>query len=69
MRNINSETPDNSTLVLNWQPPEPTNGDILYYVVEVTQHENDNVIVEGNTTNTTFTATNLSKQSFFQGHT
>ncbi len=62
VRNVKSETPDNTTLVLNWQPPEPTNGDILNYTVRVTLNaRNDVIIAERNATNTSFTATNLSK--------
>ncbi len=62
VRNVGSETPDNTTLVLNWLPPDPTNGDILNYTVRVTLNaSNDVTIVEENVTATSFTATNLSK--------
>ncbi len=60
VKNVESETPDNTTLVLNWQPPDPTNGDILNYTVKIRVNDGDVIIT---VTNTTFTATNLSKQS------
>ncbi len=67
VRNVISGTPDNSTLVLNWQPPDPTNGDILNYIVRITLNFNDkNIIVaEEVVTNTTFIATNLGKSKHF----
>ena len=62
MRNVDSETPNNTTLVLHWQLPEPTNGDILHYIIRVTVHDDGNAILQENVINTTFTATNLSNQ-------
>ncbi len=59
---MESETPDNTTLVLNWQPPGLTNADLLNYIVRITLNiNNDILITEESVTNTTFTATRLSK--------
>ena len=64
VRDVASNAPNNSALTLNWQTPEPSNGDILHYVVRVTRHDDDAVLMEGNATSTQFTVTNLSKLSF-----
>ncbi len=56
-----SDSPDGSTLVLNWQPPDSPNGDILNYTVRITRHSDGVQISEQNVNNTTFTATSLSE--------
>ena len=61
VRDVILETPDNTTLVLNWQPPVPTNGDILNYIVRITLNGGDDIFAEERVIDTTFTATNLSK--------
>ena len=63
VRNVISQTPDNTTLVFTWQPPDTTNGDILHYIVRITFHKNNTVIVNETVmeTETSFTADNLSK--------
>lgn len=61
VKNVDSEPQDNRTLVLNWQPPAPTNGDILTYTVRISFYGNDDVVSEENVTRPTYTATNLSK--------
>ena len=59
MRNVNSSTPDSSTLVLTWKPPDPTNGKIIYYIVRFTSHGKNTM--EKNVTDTNSTAINLGK--------
>ena len=63
VRNVIPQTPDNTTLVFTWQPPYTTNGDILHYIVRITFHENNTVIVDDivMTELMSFTADNLSK--------
>ena len=61
MQHVNAETPDNTTLVLSWRPPEPTNGDILNYIVIVSSYDGKNVIMEENVTITNFTTYNLGR--------
>ena len=63
VRNVIPETPDNTTLVLTWRPPNTINGDLLYYIVRITFHENNTVIVDDivMTELMSFTADNLSK--------
>ncbi len=56
---LTSDSPDGSTLVLNWQPPDLPNGDILNYKVKITRHSDGARISEQNVMITTFTATNL----------
>ena len=58
---LTSDSPDGSTLVLNWQPPDSPNGDILNYTVRITRHSDGVRISEQNVSNTTFTETNLSE--------
>ena len=58
---LTSDSPDGTTLVLNWQPPDSPNGGILNYTVRITQHSDGVRISEENVSNTTFTATNLSE--------
>ena len=59
VRDVALEAPENSTLSLSWTAPETTNGDILNYTVRIVQYDGGHVLEE-NTTNATFTATNLS---------
>ncbi len=63
VRNVDSETPDNTTLVLNWQPPDPTNGELLNYIVRITVNINSNdvIITQESVSETSFTATSFSK--------
>ena len=61
VRNVDSEPQDNRTLVLSWQVPSPSNGDILAYTIRVFMYDDGGVLSEENVTNTTYTATNLSK--------
>ena len=59
---MNSQTLDNTTLVLTWQPPGTTNGDILHYVVRITLSINEDIIiVEENVMTTVFTVAHLSR--------
>ncbi len=58
---LTSDSPDGTTLVLNWQPPDSPNGGILNYTVRITQHSDGVRISKENVSNTTFTATNLSE--------
>ncbi len=59
--NLTSDSPDGSTLVLNWQPPDSPNGDILNYTVRITRHSDGVRIREQNIMITTFTGTSLSE--------
>ncbi len=53
---LTSDSPDGFTLILNWQPPNSPNGDILNYTV---RHSDGVRISEQNVSNTTFTTTSL----------
>ncbi len=61
VRSLTSDSPDGFTLVLNWQPPDSPNGDILNYIVRITQQSDGVRISEQDVRNITFTATNLSE--------
>ena len=65
VRNMESEAPDNTTLVLTWQPPDPTNGDILNYIVRITVNINGNdvIITQESVSETNYRATTFSKPS------
>ena len=67
VRNVVSETPDNTTLILSWQPPEPTNGDILSYTVRISLDISNNIIIIGewSVMPTSFTASSLSKPDHY----
>ena len=64
IRRLTSDSPDGSTLVLNWQPPDSPNGDILYYIVRITPHSDRVRISEQNILVTKYTATNLSESDY-----
>ena len=66
VRNVDSEISNiNMTLVLNWHPPDPTNGDILYYLVKITLNINNGIIItEERVMDTAFLATSLGKPKF-----
>ena len=61
IRSLTSNLPDGSTLVLNWQPPDSPNGDILSYTVKITRHSDGVRTIEQNVMSTTFTTTSLSE--------
>ena len=50
---------DDSTLLLDWQPPESPNGITLHYVVVISSE--DGYFYEDNITGTSYNMTNLSK--------
>ncbi len=52
-------TPNDSTLVFNWEMPDSPNGDILNYTIRIIRLSDDALIVDDNATTTAFTATNL----------
>ena len=56
------EAPNNTTLTLSWQPPVSPNGEILYYIVEVSLLSNGEMIEEENISANTHTLSDLSKQ-------
>ena len=60
MTNVISETLNDTILILNWQLPNPTNGDIQSYIVRITLYDGGN-IREESITDRTFIATGLSK--------
>ncbi len=62
---LTSDSPDGSTLVLNWQPPDSPNGDILYYTVRISRHSDRVRISEKNILVTKYTATNLSESDLY----
>ncbi len=62
---LTSHSPDGSTLILNWQPPDSPNGDILNYTVRVTRYSDGVRISEQNVIDTTFTATSLSESDLY----
>ncbi len=62
---LTSDSLDGSTIVLNWQPPDSPNGDILNYTVRITQHSDGVRISEENVMITTFTAISLSKSDLY----
>ena len=62
---LNSDSPDGSTLILNWEPPDSPNGDIHNYTVRVTRHSDGVRISEQNVMDTTFTATSLSESDLY----
>ncbi len=62
---LTSDSPDGSTLILNWQPPNSPNGDILNYTVRITRHSDGVRISEENVMITTFTATSLSELDLY----
>ncbi len=62
---LTSDSPDGSTLILNWQPPDSPNGDILNYIVRITQHSDGVRISEQNVSNTTYMATSFSESNLY----
>lgn len=52
---------NNASLTITWLPPAFSNGDILYYVVEVSLFGSDEAVQEENVFGTMLNAFNLSK--------